>query len=117
MCSVIGDETHNQIIACIYNVLCAPRGIKFSLADVITLNVQYLYGKKNFAQLIKMENWPLKPCLIYEWCILYHVAGENKYREKLGREERRGLREPRGPSPKFHAVSSSEQKLFFPRLK
>ena len=30
--------------------------------------------------------------------------------------ERRGLREPRGPSHKFHPVPSSEQKLFFPRL-
>ena len=89
MCSVIGGETHNQIIACICNVLCAPRGIKFSLADVITLNVQYLYGEKNFAQLIKIENWTLNPCLIYEWHILYHVAGESKYREKLGREERK----------------------------
>ena len=46
--------------------------------------------KKFFAQLIKMENWALKPCLIYEWCMLFHVAGDDKYREKLGRGERRG---------------------------
>ena len=44
---------------------------------------------KYFVKLLRIENEPLKPCLIYQCYILDHVAGEKKCREKLGRGERR----------------------------
>lgn len=39
-----------------------------------------------------------------------------RLRSEMHVGEKRGPREPRGPSHKFHPVPSMEQKLFFPRL-
>ena len=48
---------------------------------------------KYFVKLLRIENEPLKPCLIYQCYILDHVAGEKKCRGKLGQGERRGSEE------------------------